>query len=148
MSFVFKNKELGDWVYSFLDKSSVQKQIERQWGDGSGAVALSTSEGNKFFCETQNDFSGTRALLTISKKELLHSLDYKPGQWNPFPQTTPPEDDAYLVTVKYGEYGAQTKIDSYRSDMEGWYGYANEDVLAFRAIPKPYVQTKEEEEIW
>lgn len=48
MSFVFKNKELGDWVYSFLDKSSVQKQIEQQWGDGLGAIALSTSEG-KFF---------------------------------------------------------------------------------------------------
>lgn len=145
MSFVFKNKELGDWVYSFLDKSSVQKQIEQQWGDGSGAIALSASEG-KFFCKTQDDFFGSRALLTISKKELLHSLDYKPDQWNPFPQTTPPEDDAYLVTVKYGEYGAQTKIDSYRSDMEGWYGYANEAVLAFRAIPKPYVQTKEEGE--
>lgn len=147
MSFVFKNKELGDWVYSFLDKSSVQKQIEQQWGDGLGAIALSTSEG-KFFCETQDGFFGSRALLTISKKELLHSLDYKPDQWNPFPQTTPPKDDAYLVTVKYGEYGAQTIIDSYRSDMERWYGYENEAVLAFRAIPKPYVQTKEEEEIW
>lgn len=142
MSFVFKNKELGDWVYSFLDKSSVQKQIEQQWGDGSGAIALSASEG-KFFCKTQDDFFGSRALLTISKKELLHSLDYKPGQWNPFPQTTPPEDDAYLVTVKYGEYGVQTKIDSYRSDMEGWYGYANEAVLAFRAIPKPYEPEEE-----
>ena len=145
MSFVFKNKELGDWVYSFFDKSSVQKQIERQWGDGSGAVALSTSEG-KFFCETQDDFFGSRALLTISKKELLHCLDYKPDQWNPFPQTTPPKDGAYLVTVKQGEYDALTKIDGYRSDTEGWYGYVNEDVIAFRALPKPYVQTKEEEE--
>lgn len=147
MSFVFKNKALGDWVYSFFKKACVQKQIEQQWKDGTGNVALSTSEG-EYLCEPLHEFNGSRFYVQFSKKELLRSLDYKPDQWNPFPQTTPPKDDAYLVTVKQGEYDAQTKTDSYRSDMERWYGYANEEVLAFRAIPKPYVQTKEEEELW
>lgn len=144
MSFVFKNKELGDWVYSFLDKSSVQKQIERQWGDGSGAVALSTSEGNKFFCETQNDFSGTRALLTISKKELLHSLDYKPDQWNPYPEVTPPSEGWYLVTLEDPECGGKVKVEAdwYHPSSDNWGLNARQRVRAFRAFPKPYEEEK------
>lgn len=137
MPFVFKNPDFGKWVYRFFDEPSVQKQIEQQWSDGFGGIGLS-SEGGKYLCKTRDEFYGIRGLLTFSKKELLHLPEYRPDQWNPYPEVTPPEGGVYTVTVKHGEDYIETKIDLYSPSRKSWEGHANKDIIAFRALPKPY----------
>lgn len=60
---------------------------------------------------------------------------YKPNQWNPYPEVTPPEGEDYLVTIEsFGEYS--TMMDYFNNGQ--WHEFDDEDVRAFRALPEPY----------
>lgn len=137
MPFVFKNPDFGKWVYQFFDEPSVQKQIEQQWSDGLGGIGLSIG-GGKYLCKTRDEFYGIRGLLTFSKKELVHLPEYRPDQWNLYPQVLPPVAGSYLVSVRSDEGTIETRVDQYFSDDDSWVWNEPHEILAFKAVPAPY----------
>lgn len=142
MPYVFKNRDLGEWVYKFFDEPSVQKQIETQWADAVDYILLTTF--GTCPCETHDEFDNTRVSLLIDKKDLLPRMEYRPEQWNPCPQVTPPKEGWYLITVQLPEGEAKTEVDWYYSAVDCWEDNASQHVLAFKPLPVPYKPEKSE----
>ena len=61
--------------------------------------------------------------------------EYNPDGWNPFPEVNPPECGEYLVTFKDED---EDYVQQNYFDMQGRWGTAHSDVIAFRALPAPY----------
>lgn len=142
MPYVFKNRDLGEWVYKFFDEPSVQKQIDTQWDDGYDYIMLTTYGASP--CETRDEFNNTRVRLLIDKKELQPRMEYRSEQWNPCPQVTPPAEGWYLLTVQLPDGEVKTEIDYYYLAADCWANYSPEEILAFMSVPTPYKPEKSE----
>lgn len=72
-------------------------------------------------------------IFTIPAERFKPVREYKPDQWNPYPDVQPPKKGVYLVTVSSKDvYPLIVEFDS-----EGW-NIFNDSVIAFRALPEPY----------
>ena len=93
MKFAFKNPELEKWLYEGFHKASVQTQIERQLGDSCHVIILSADNNNEYFCKPHDGvLKGVDVSIYFFKKaNLVIAPEYKPKQWNSFPEVTPPE---------------------------------------------------------
>lgn len=136
----FKNKALGEAVYTIFGEEFVRDEIEQQMLDGEDFINLEVDEWdekNKLF----------NSHIEFPKTEIEKTLVYDPAGWNPYPEVEPPESGDYLITLQNGDlaivyYVAATYGPSASDCQSGHWNVANpvysEAILAFRELPEPY----------
>lgn len=140
----FKNKALGEAVYTIFGEEFARDEIEQQMFDDDENIYLEVDErdaNNKLF----------NAHVEFSKTEIEKTLIYDNSGWNPHPEIEPPESGDYLVTLQNGDlaivyYVAATYGPS-ASDCQSGHWYVSnpvysEAIIAFRAMPEPYKPEK------
>lgn len=145
MKFIFYNRDFGKWLYRFLDERDVQEQIKKQWENNSSDIELNASKENGVLIPYAS-FEDVSVRLIFSKNDVAPSFEYKPNEWNCFPQVIPPEKGRYLVTVKYCNGEIQTEMDWYHPASNSWNTEGPHEVIAFRGLPNPYKLKKDEGE--
>lgn len=137
----FKNKALGEAVYTIFGEEFALDEIEQQMPDGDDFIHLEVDEwdaSNKLF----------NAHVEFSKTEIEMTLIYDNSGWNPYPEIEPPESGEYIVTLSNGEtlvtrYTTATYGPSASDCVPGYWGIAaviwgDLEVVAFRECPEPY----------
>lgn len=118
-------------IIRLLSDDEIAKRCNRQMDDGSSFILLFDDNDN--------------IMLRLEKERFVNVPEYKPNDWNPFPEVKPPKVGQYLVTrlmkTDSGEFHRFMQIAAYE------YGrfYMKNDVIAFRELPEPY-DAKEENE--
>lgn len=136
----FKNKALGEAVFTFFGEEFARDEIEQQMFDDDENIYLEVDErdaNNKLF----------NAHVEFSKTEIEKTLDYDPAGWNPYPLVEPIKNGYYLVQSVFG-----INIAHFSQGTSGPEKYDNrppkwvvkcsttelKDVVAFRELPEPY----------
>lgn len=136
----FKNKALGEAVFTIFGREYVLDEIELQMFDDEDFILLDCDE-----CDANNKMFNSH--IEFSKTEIEKTLVYDPAGWNPHPEIEPPESGDYLVTLQNGDlaivyYVAATYGPSASDCQSGHWNVANpvysEAILAFRECPEPY----------
>lgn len=82
--------------------------------------------------------------IRLQKNYFKKEVEYKPDDWNPYPEVTPPSEGDWLVQDKYGDltirefhvtYGPEG-CDKWWENTPSYYPEA----VAFRALPEKYVE--------
>lgn len=102
-----------------------------------------SDEGINQLCKKQMEgiskciffFEDSGVSIRIDKSFFEEFPEYNPDGWNPFPEVNPPECGEYLVTFKDED---EDYVQQNYFDMQGRWGTAHFDVIAFRALPAPY----------
>lgn len=124
-----KDPTLKEKINHLLSDEIVAQGCNRQMDDNSDYILLSCGEVD----------------IKLKKESFVNVPEYKPDDWNPFPEVKPPKVGQYLVTrlmkTDSGEFHRFMQIAAYE------YGrfYMKNDVIAFRELPEPY-NAKEENE--
>ncbi len=142
----FKNKALGEAVYTIFGEEFARDEIEQQMPDFDDFIRIEVDEwdaNNKLF----------NSHVEFSKTEIEKKLIYDPEGWNPHPEIEPPESGDYLVTLQNGDlaivyYVAATYGPS-ASDCQSGHWYVSnpvysEAIIAFRELPEKYDPEKSE----
>ena len=102
-----------------------------------------SDEGINQLCKKQMEgiskciffFEDSGVSIRIDKSFFEEFPEYNPDGWNPFPEVNPPECGEYLVTFKDED---EDYVQQNYFDMQGRWGTAHSDVIAFRALLAPY----------
>ncbi len=111
-------------IIRLLSDDEIAKRCNRQMDDGSSFILLFDDNDN--------------IMLRLEKERFVNVPEYKPNDWNPFPEVKPPKVGQYLVTrlmkTDSGEFHRFMQIAAYE------YGrfYMKNDVIAFRELPELY----------
>lgn len=98
-------------------------------------------------CNRQMDNNFDYILLSCGevdiklKKESFENVpEYKPDDWNPYPEVKPPRRGYYLVTrLRTRDNGDTYKgVDLCLFGLNNSDIFANSNILAFRELPEPY----------
>ena len=133
----FKNKALGEAVYTIFGEEFARDEIEQQMPDFDDFIRIEVDEwdaNNKLF----------NSHVEFSKTELEKKLVYDPSGWNPLPDVKPPEEGKYLVTVRLLNGEVKTEMDWYYSADDCWANNSSDEILAFMSVPTPYKPEKSE----
>ena len=142
----FKNKALGEAVYTIFGEEFARDEIEQQMPDFDDYIRIEVDEwdaNNKLF----------NSHVEFSKNEIEKKLIYDPEGWNPYPEIEPPESGEYLTTLISGNmalvhYTAATYGPS-ASDCKScrWHIgniLCRDEIIAFRELPEKYDPEKSE----
>lgn len=148
----FKNKALGEAVFTIFGREYVLDEIEQQMLDEEDFINLECDEwdaNNKLF----------NAHIEFSKEEIEKVLVYDPDGWNPYPKIKPERKGYFLVQcassmsadIAYFAPG-RSGPEKYDNIPECWRlkNYSIDsielgDVIAFRELPEPFEPEKDEE---
>lgn len=143
----FKNKALGEAVYTIFGEEFVRDEIEQQMFDDDENIYLEVDErdaNNKLF----------NAHVEFPKTEIEKKLVYDPVGWNPYPEVEPRENSYYIVQseidINIAHFSKGTSgPEKYDNRPSRWVvkDSATElkDVVAFRACPEPYRKPEKSE---
>ena len=79
-------------------------------------------------------------MLRLEKERFVNVPEYKPDDWNPYPEVKPPRRGYYLVTrLRTRDNGDTYKgVDLCLFGLNNSDIFANSNILAFRELPEPY----------
>lgn len=83
--------------------------------------------------------------IRLQKNYFKKEVEYKPDDWNPYPEVKPPANGRYLVTRQMKIDNGDTAIFIQLAGFENGQWFMKNDVIAFRELPKPYDPTEENE---
>lgn len=83
--------------------------------------------------------------IKLKKESFVNVPEYKPDDWNPFPDVKPPKVGQYLVTRLMKTDSGDTRRFVQIAAYEYGHFYMKNDVIAFRELLEPY-DAKEENE--
>lgn len=141
MKYRIKNETLAKLVYSIFDEEDVQRQIEEQIDDDWHNVKLSSTDFDKTeFCETKmkpdyEDLNEDHGSVSIFiRKDVIEKIpEYKPNEWNFYPQVKPPKEGRrYLIQFGNGNDEPFFSIRTWEEENP-WHGN-----FVFRELPEPY----------
>lgn len=118
-------------IIRLLSDDEIAKRCNRQMDDISSYILLSDD----------ND----EIMLRLDKERFVNVPEYKPDDWNPFPDVKPPKVGQYLVTRLMKTDSGDTRRFVQIAAYEYGHFYMKNDVIAFRELPEPY-DAKEENE--
>lgn len=118
-------------IIRLLSDDEIAKRCNRQMDDRSSYILLSDD----------ND----EILLRLDKERFVNVPEYKPDDWNPFPDVKPPKVGQYLVTRLMKTDSGDTRRFVQIAAYEYGHFYMKNDVIAFRELLEPY-DAKEENE--
>ena len=121
-----KDPTLKEKIMQLLSDESIAKRCNRQMDDRSSYILLSDD----------ND----EILLRLDKERFVNVPEYKPDDWNPYPEVKPPRRGYYLVTrLRTRDNGDTYKgVDLCLFGLNNSDIFANSNILAFRELPEPY----------
>nr|DAW04075.1 MAG TPA: hypothetical protein [Caudoviricetes sp.] len=113
-------------IIRLLSDDEIAKRCNRQMDDRSSYILLSDD----------ND----EILLRLDKERFVNVPEYKPDDWNPYPEVKPPRRGYYLVTrLRTRDNGDTYKgVDLCLFGLNNSDIFANSNILAFRELPEPY----------
>lgn len=113
-------------IIRLLSDDEIAKRCNRQMDDRSSYILLSDD----------ND----EILLRLDKERFVNVPEYKPDDWNPYPEVKPPRRGYYLVTrLRTRDNGDTYKgVDLCLFGLNNSDIFANSNILAFRELPQPY----------
>lgn len=113
-------------IIRLLSDDENAKRCNRQMDDRSSYILLSDD----------ND----EILLRLDKERFVNVPEYKPDDWNPYPEVKPPRRGYYLVTrLRTRDNGDTYKgVDLCLFGLNNSDIFANSNILAFRELPEPY----------
>lgn len=113
-------------IIRLLSDDEIAKRCNRQMDDRSRYILLSDD----------ND----EILLRLDKERFVNVPEYKPDDWNPYPEVKPPRRGYYLVTrLRTRDNGDTYKgVDLCLFGLNNSDIFANSNILAFRELPEPY----------
>lgn len=113
-------------IIRLLSDDEIAKRCNRQMDDISSYILLSDD----------ND----EILLRLDKERFVNVPEYKPDDWNPYPEVKPPSRGYYLVTrLRTRDNGDTYKgVDLCLFGLNNSDIFANSNILAFRELPEPY----------
>lgn len=144
MKYRIKNEQLAKLVYSIFEEEDVQRKIAEQIADSYDMVEFTSDKKSDIatkLCPEYDYLKNAKSEVEISidKNEIERIREYNPNRWNPYPETTPPEQKRYLVFMDYE--GSHNILILYWVDWKSW---ENEHVIAFRELPEPYDPEEQE----
>ena len=116
-----KDPELKRKMNQFISDDGINEVCRNEMADSSTYIFFS--------------FEDDAYNFRIDKSYFEEFPEYNPDGWNPFPEVNPPECGEYLVTFKDED---EDYVQQNYFDMQGRWGTAHSDVIAFRALPAPY----------
>lgn len=121
-----KNEELKKTVGAFFTDEEIDEQCCQQMPTLALEISLrknlSRVAGSVAFDISRNEFK----------------LIYNPNGWNPYPEVTP-EQGEWLVQDKNGYFSVREFHATYGPEgCDKWWDNDYPEVVAFRALPKPY----------
>ena len=116
-----KDPELKRKMNQFISDEGIDEVCRNEMSDSSTYIFFS--------------FEDDAINFRIDKSYFEEFPEYNPDGWNPFPEVNPPECGEYLVTFKDED---EDYVQQNYFDMQGRWGTAHSDVIAFRALPAPY----------
>lgn len=113
-------------IIRLLSDDEIAKRCNRQMDDGSSFILLSDDNDN--------------IMLRLEKERFVNVPEYKPDDWNPYPEVKPPRRGYYLVTrLRTRDNGDTYKgVDLCLFGLNNSDIFAQSNVLAFRELPEPY----------
>lgn len=113
-------------IFRLLSDDEIAKRCNRQMDDGSSFILLSDDNDN--------------IKLRLEKERFVNVPEYKPDDWNPYPEVKPPRRGYYLVTrLRTRDNGDTYKgVDLCLFGLNNSDIFAQSNVLAFRELPEPY----------
>lgn len=113
-------------IFRLLSDDEIAKRCNRQMDDGSSFILLSDDNDN--------------IMLRLEKERFVNVPEYKPDDWNPYPEVKPPRRGYYLVTrLRTRDNGDTYKgVDLCLFGLNNSDIFANSNILAFRELPEPY----------
>lgn len=113
-------------IIRLLSDDEIAKRCNRQMDDRSSYILLSDD----------ND----EILLRLDKERFVNVPEYKPDDWNPYPEVKPPRRGYYLVTRLRTRDNGDTykRVDLCLFGLNNSDIFANSNILAFRELPEPY----------
>lgn len=113
-------------IIRLLSDDEISKRCNRQMDDGSSFILLSDDNDN--------------IMLRLEKERFVNVPEYKPDDWNPYPEVKPPRRGYYLVTrLRTCDNGDTYKwVDLCLFGLNNSDIFANSNILAFRELPEPY----------
>lgn len=113
-------------IFRLLSDDEIAKRCNRQMDDGSSFILLSDDNDN--------------IMLRLEKERFVNVPEYKPDDWNPYPEVKPPRRGYYLVTrLRTRDNGDTYKgVDLCLFGLNNSDIFAQSNVLAFRELPEPY----------
>lgn len=113
-------------IIRLLSDDEIAKRCNRQMDDGSSFILLSDDNDN--------------IMLRLEKERFVNVPEYKPDDWNPYPEVKPPRRGYYLVTrLRTRDNGDTYKgVDLCLFGLNNSDIFANSNILAFRELPEPY----------
>lgn len=124
-----KDKELRRKINQFVTDDEIDQACQGQINDKTGFIALSS----------ESDPNGL--IIQLDKPNFEFVDEYNPDNWNKFPQVKPPFEGMFLVTT-VNPMGRIVVITSLWTKGIGWHAVTNNDVLAFREYPQPYLERR------
>lgn len=118
-------------IIRLLSDDEIAKRCNRQMDDRSSYILL---------FDDNDDI-----MLRLDKERFVNVPEYKPNDWNPFPDVKPPKVGQYLVTRLMKTDSGDTRRFVQIADYEYGHFYMKNDVIAFRELLEPY-DAKEENE--
>lgn len=121
-----KDPTLKEKIMQLLSDESIAKRCKAQMTDGSSYI-LAADDDKKFS-------------VSIDKDLFENVPEYKPDDWNPYPEVKPPRRGYYLVTrLRTCDNGDTYKwVDLCLFGLNNSDIFANSNILAFRELPEPY----------
>nr|DAV86256.1 MAG TPA: hypothetical protein [Caudoviricetes sp.] len=113
-------------IIRLLSDDEIAKRCNRQMDDGSSFILLSDDNDN--------------IMLRLEKERFVNVPEYKPNDWNPFPEVKPPKVGQYLVTRLMKTDSGDTRRFVQIAAYEYGHFYMKNDVIAFRELPVPYYE--------
>lgn len=98
-------------------------------------------------CKKYEDFeylyiSNVHGTLHRIHKSMFVSDEYEPDEWNRFQDIKPPFEGMYLVTA-VNPLGRIVVVTSLWTKQVGWHAVGDNDVLAFREYPQPFLDRRQ-----
>jgi hypothetical protein len=118
-------------IIRLLSDDEIAKRCNRQMDDRSSYILL---------FDDNDDI-----MLRLDKERFVNVPEYKPNDWNPFPDVKPPKVGQYLVTRLMKTDSGDTRRFVQIAAYEYGHFYMKNDVIAFRELLEPY-DAKEENE--
>lgn len=121
-----KDPTLKEKIMQLLSDESIAKRCQDQMTNGSNYI-LASDNDKKFS-------------ISIVKDLFENVPEYKPDDWNPYPEVKPPRRGYYLVTrLRTRDNGDTYKgVDLCLFGLNNSDIFANSNILAFRELPEPY----------
>ena len=121
-----KDPTLKEKIMQLLSDESIAKRCQDQMTNGSNYI-LASDDDKKFS-------------ISIVKDLFVNVPEYKPDDWNTYPEVKPPRRGYYLVTrLRTRDNGDTYKgVDLCLFGLNNSDIFANSNILAFRELPEPY----------